>query len=244
MNPLSELRRFTPARVALGRVGSSLPTAALLDFELAHAQARDAVHAPFDATAIESALHSLGFSCLRVHSAARDRAEYLRRPDLGRRLAAGALTPSASLPPDLLFIVADGLSALAAQRHAVPLLAALRPQLDGWKVGPVILAEQARVALGDEIGEILQAQLVLMLIGERPGLTAPDSLGAYLTYGPRVGRSDAQRNCLSNIRPAGLTYQLAAHRLLFLLAAARRLRLTGTSLKDESDRAFMALPPP
>ncbi len=227
------LKRFTPARIALGRTGASLPTEALLDFELAHAKARDAVHALLHIDEIQADIEALGWESVRVHSAAHDRAEYLRRPDLGRRL--DQIVPR--LPaqsPELLFIIADGLSALAAERHAVPLLAALKPNLAGWSVGPVVMAEQARVALGDPIGESLGAEIVVMLIGERPGLSAPDSLGVYITYGPRVGRSDAERNCFSNIRPQGLTYDLAAHRLLHLLEAARGLRLTGVALKDES----------
>lgn len=229
------LKRFTPARVALGRTGASLPTEALLDFELAHAKARDAVHALLHIDEIQADIEALGWESVRVHSAAHDRAEYLRRPDLGRRLNREQATfPQLYPGPELLFIIADGLSALAAERHAVPLLAALKPNLAGWSVGPVVIAEQARVALGDPIGESLGAEIVVMLIGERPGLSAPDSLGVYITYGPRIGRSDAERNCLSNIRPQGLTYDLAAHRLLHLLEAARGLRLTGVALKDES----------
>ncbi len=227
-----QLRRFTPARVALGRTGASLPTEALLDLELAEAKARDAVHAALHADEIAADIEALGWQSLRVHSAARDRTEYLHRPDLGRRLN-GNVSPISSRP-ELLFVIADGLSAIAAERHAVPLLAALKASLADWRVGPVIIAEQARVALGDAIGEALNAEIVVMLIGERPGLSAPDSLGVYITYGPRVGRSDAERNCLSNIRPQGLSYDLAAHRLLYLLEAARGLRLTGVALKDES----------
>ncbi|MBV8866606.1 MAG: ethanolamine ammonia-lyase subunit EutC [Acidobacteriaceae bacterium] len=231
-----QLKCFTPARVALGRTGASLPTEALLDFDLAHARARDAVHAVLHVDQIAADIKALGWPSIRVHSAAGDRAEYLRRPDLGRRLQQTIPRPFAR-PPELLFVVADGLSALAAERHAVPLLAVLRPNIASWRVGPVMLAEQARVALGDAIGESLGAEIVVMLIGERPGLSAPDSLGAYITYGPRVGRSDAERNCLSNIRPQGLTYELAAHRLLHLLEAARGLRLTGVALKDQSRNA-------
>ncbi len=234
MNPWSQLKRFTSARVALGRAGSSLPTAALLEFELARARARDAVHASFDVEAIERGVESLGWRIVRVRSAARDRAEYLRRPDLGRRLYA-KLEDLPTVPPDLIFVIADGLSARAAEAHAVPLLSVLEPKLNGWGIGPVFLAEQARVALADELGEVCRAKMAVMLIGERPGLSAPDSLGAYLTYEPRIGRSDAERNCLSNIRPEGLTYEIAAHRLLHLLEGARRLRLTGIRLKDESD---------
>ncbi len=230
-----QLKRFTPACVALGRTGASLPIEALLDFELAHAKARDAVHAVLHADTIAAEVEALGWKTMRVHSAARDRVEYLRRPDLGRRLAPGQATlPQTHPAPEVLFVIADGLSALAAERHAVPLLTALQPNLATWRVGPIVIAEQARVALGDSIGESLGAEILVMLIGERPGLSAPDSLGVYITYGPRVGRSDAERNCLSNIRPQGLTYEIAAHRLLHLLEAARGLRLTGVALKDES----------
>ncbi len=233
------LKRFTPARVALGRSGDSLPTAALLDFELAHAQARDAVHAALNVEKVESELQSSGWQTLRVHSAARDRAEYLRRPDLARELSPGSVLAPGSPAPELLFIVGDGLSALAAQTHAVPLLAAIQPRLGNWRVGPVVIATQARVALGDRIGEALCARIVVMLIGERPGLSAPDSLGIYITYDPRRGRSDAQRNCISNVREAGLTCDLAGYRLLHLLENARRLGLTGIGLKDESTASLL-----
>lgn len=238
-SPWAQLRRFTTARVALGRAGSSLPTDALLDFGLAHARARDAVHAAFDADRLEGEIRAEGWPCERVHSAARDRAEYLRRPDLGRRLREGE---EARLRDDceLVFVIADGLSAEAVERHAVPLLRALRPRMTDWRIGPVTIAEQARVALGDEIGQAARARFVIVLIGERPGLSAPDSLGAYLTYEPRVGRSDAERNCVSNIRPEGLIYEQAAHRLLHLLEGARRLRLSGVGLKDESADRLLA----
>jgi ethanolamine ammonia-lyase small subunit len=239
-DPWDTLRRFTNARIALGRAGSSLPTAPLLAFELAHAQARDAVHQPLDTAALADALHAAGFDTLDVRSAAPDRDHYLRRPDLGRlladagvaRLAVHAAAQKES--PELVFVAADGLSAFAAQRHVVPLLTRLRPQLDGWCVGPVVIATQARVALGDRIGELLRARLVVVMIGERPGLSSPDSLGLYVTYGPRTGRIDAERNCISNVRPEGLGYDAAAFRLLWLLNEARRLKLTGVGLKDHS----------
>jgi ethanolamine ammonia-lyase small subunit len=221
-NPWSALRQFTNARIALGRAGNSLPTAPLLAFNLAHAQARDAVHQPLDAESLHEQLRANGFTTLDVHSAAPDRQHYLRRPDLGRRLAddsreALALEQAAIEPPDVLFVIADGLSAF------------------DWKIGPVVVARQGRVALGDEIGELLGAKLVVMLIGERPGLSSPDSLGIYLTYAPKVGCSDAQRNCISNVRPEGLSYAAAAHKLHYLLTHARRLALTGVGLKDDSD---------
>jgi len=233
------LRRFTPARIALGRAGNSLPTAAWLDFGLAHAQARDAVHAPFDVPALLQQLRAAGYSGVTVHSAAVDRTEYLRRPDLGRRLDNAACSRlqgiAAAASPRLAIVIADGLSALATIRHAVPLLQALRPHLSGWEVAPIVVASLARVALGDEIGETLGAEQTVMLIGERPGLSSHDSLGVYLTYAPRVGRTDGERNCISNIRTAGLGYAEAARRLTFLLQGARRLGRSGVVLKDDSD---------
>jgi ethanolamine ammonia-lyase small subunit len=239
-NPWSALRQFTNARIALGRAGNSLPTEPLLAFNLSHAQARDAVHQPLDAESLHQQLRAIGFTTLDVHSAAPDRQHYLRRPDLGRRLAddsreALALEQAAIEPPDVLFVIADGLSAFAASKQAIPLLQAVCSKLADWKIGPVVVARQARVALGDEIGELLGTQLVVMLIGERPGLSSPDSLGIYLTYAPKVGCSDAQRNCISNVRPEGLSYAAAAHKLHYLLTHARRLSLTGVGLKDDSD---------
>ncbi len=239
--PWDALQRFTNARIALGRTGDSLPTAPLLAFNLAHAQARDAVHQPFAAEAVHQRLREAGLATLDVHSAASDRQIYLRRPDLGRRLSSASAAELAQAgqtsitPPDVIFVIADGLSACAAERQALPLLMALLPQLTDWRVGPIVVARQARVALGDAIGECLHARLIAMLIGERPGLSAPDSLGAYLTYAPRIGCHDAHRNCISNIRPEGLSHAAAAHKLHYLLTQARRLKLTGIGLKDESE---------
>lgn len=238
-NPWQQLRQFTQARIALGRTGASLPTQALLEFGLAHAQARDAVHTEFNQAELLEQLHATGWPTLSVHSAATDRYHYLRRPDLGRSLNADSRTrlQALQLPerPELIFIIADGLSSVAPIRHAVPLLQALQSSLQDWRVGPVIVAEQARVALGDEIGELLGAQMVVMLIGERPGLSSPDSLGLYLTYAPRVGRTDADRNCISNVRLEGLNYATAAHKLLYLMNSSRHLQLSGVALKDDSD---------
>ncbi|MBL8482156.1 MAG: ethanolamine ammonia-lyase subunit EutC, partial [Rhodocyclaceae bacterium] len=212
----TELRRYTRARIALGRAGNSLPTDAVLGFSLAHAQARDAVHMPFPREALLAALAAAGLDALTVHSAAADRAQYLRRPDWGRVLdeASRALLAARrpAVTPDVAFVIADGLSATASA-HALPLLQILLPRLEGWRIAPMVLAEQARVALGDEIGALLGAQQVVMLIGERPGLSSPDSLGIYLTYAPRPGRVDAERNCISNVRPEGLSYAQAAHTL-------------------------------
>jgi ethanolamine ammonia-lyase small subunit len=234
LDPWEALRAATRARVALGRAGDALPTARELEFRAAHAAARDAVHAPLDAGAVRVAL---GGDLLEVHSAAPDRPTYLQRPDLGRRLAAGTSLPRADA--DLAVVIADGLSPRAVQEHAAGVTAALLERLPGWSVSPVVVAHQARVALGDEIGAALGVRAVVVLIGERPGLSAADSLGAYLTWEPRPGRIDAERNCVSNIRPPhGLTYAQAAGTLAALLTAARQLGASGVALKDES-----ALPP-
>jgi ethanolamine ammonia-lyase small subunit len=238
-DPWQKFRRFTPARIALGSAGSSLPTAEVLRLGLAHAEARDAVHLPLDATALEEGLRAMSCQTLQVQSRAPDRAAYLLRPDLGRRLSdasATLLNGQASKGFDILFVVADGLSPIAAQHHALPLLQTVKPLLPpDWSVSPVVIAEQSRVALGDEIGELLHAKTVVMLIGERPGLSSPDSLGAYLTFEPKVGRTDAERNCISNIRPAGLTYAAAAKMLVRLIGEARRMQLSGIRLKDSSE---------
>ncbi|WP_332670901.1 ethanolamine ammonia-lyase subunit EutC [Aromatoleum sp.] len=250
-DPWDALRRFTPARIALGRRGASLPTREVLRFGLAHAQARDAVHLALDVTALRDALRPRHGGSIVVHSRAPERATYLLRPDLGRRLddasaalLAEAVAPvsaapgaaGAPAPPDVAFVVADGLSALAVQRHAAALLGALVPRLPpDLIVAPIVIAEQGRVALGDEIGEILGARLVAVLIGERPGLSSPDSLGVYLTWAPTRDRSDAERNCVSNIRPEGLGYAAAAMRIAWLMREARRLQRTGVGLKDRSD---------
>lgn len=246
-DPWEVLRNFTPARIALGRAGNSLPTEVLLDFGLAHAQARDAVHVSLPIPEILQRLATVGWESMVVHSAAAGRNEYLRRPDLGRRLdeATRALLrahAAAAVRPQLVFVIADGLSARAAARHAVPLLQSLRPRLTDWVIGPMVVAVQARVALGDEIGELLGTEAVVMLIGERPGLSSPDSLGIYLTYAPRIGRTDAERNCISNVRPEGLGYEQAAHRLAFLLNGARRLNCSGVALKDDADAAQLTSP--
>ncbi|MDP4023195.1 ethanolamine ammonia-lyase subunit EutC [Methylobacterium sp. NEAU 140] len=238
----ARLAGLTPARIGLGRAGSFLPTRAVLRFGLDHAQARDAVHTPMDADAVAEAIGALGLGTLRAASRAPDRASYLRRPDLGRRLAPEdrAALEASEGGADLALVVADGLSARAVHEGAAPLLAAFAPHAEraGWRLAPVVVAAQARVALGDEIGAALRARAVAVLIGERPGLSSPDSLGIYLTLAPRVGRSDAERNCISNVRAAGLTHDRAAFRLAWLLERALALGLTGVRLKDESDRAL------
>lgn len=238
-NPWADLRRFTQARLALGRVGASLPTDEVLRFGLAHAMARDAVHLPLDTDTLATALTGEGFRVLHAHSAAPDRAAYLLRPDWGRRLAdesRQALEREKTASSELVVVIADGLSAIAVERHAVAVMKQLRAQIDtDWSQTPVVLATQARVAIGDDIGEVFGAQLVIVLIGERPGLTAPDSLGAYLTYQPRRGRMNSERNCVSNIHAAGTSYALGAHKIGYLAREALRLKLTGVSLKDDSD---------
>lgn len=230
---MKDLRSFTPARVALGRAGNSLPTAELLDFQLAHARARDAVHHPFDALELQSELARRGWPSTIVRSAARDRETYLTRPDLGRRLDPKCAVRGNSVPPlpPCVIVLADGLSPQAVTRHAIPLLTELIPLFE--ETPPIVIAGQARVALGDEIGELMGAECVAVLIGERPGLTSPDSMGAYLTWAPRIGRTDAERNCISNIRPEGLPPPAAARLLHLLLSEARRRRLSGVNLKVE-----------
>jgi ethanolamine ammonia-lyase small subunit len=237
-DPWASLRVLTDARIALGRAGASLPTREVLAFALDHARARDAVHLDFDAEGLAARIEALGLATRLVASAAPDRPTYLRRPDLGRRLSgeSAARLDGAAPGADVAIVVADGLSSAAVHAHAAPLIAALLPHVaaNGWRLAEVVLARQGRVALGDEIGERLGARLVVVLIGERPGLSSPDSLGAYITFSPRVGRTDAERNCVSNIRPAGLSYQDAAFRIAWLARAALRLGLTGVALKDDS----------
>jgi ethanolamine ammonia-lyase small subunit len=241
-NPWLELRRLTPARIALGRTGTSLPTSAQLDFQFAHAQARDAVHLPFDHAGLSAQLTERGRESLLLHSAAVDRNSYLQRPDLGRKLSddsAQHLRDYAAAHPggvDLAIVVADGLSALAVHRHTLPFITRLEEQMggDGWSLAPIVLVEQGRVAVGDEIGQLLGAKMLVMLIGERPGLSSPDSLGLYFTYNPKVGLTDAYRNCISNVRLEGLSYGMAAHRLLYLMREACRRQLSGVNLKDEA----------
>lgn len=241
-NPLLELRRLTPARIALGRTGTSMPTSAQLDFQYAHAQARDAVHLPFDHAGLSKQLAEIGRASVLLHSAAADRNSYLQRPDLGRKLSdpsAQTLRNYAAANPggvDLVIVVADGLSALAVHRHTLPFLKRLEEQVlaEGWSVSPVMLVEQGRVAVADEIGELMGAKMTVILIGERPGLSSPDSLGLYFTYNPKVGLTDAFRNCISNVRLEGLSYGMAAHRLVYLMREACRRQLSGVNLKDEA----------
>ena len=251
VDPWQALRRFTAARIGLGHSGASQPTRAQLDFQLGHARARDAVHGALDTAQLGAALAPAwpAASCpLLLHSAAADRNIYLQRPDLGRQLDApsrqmlrawhgGAVREDGY---DLSVVVADGLSALAVMRHAAPLLQAVHTRLEArvetraWRLAPVAVVQQGRVAVGDEVGELLGAKIVLVLIGERPGLSSPDSMGLYLTWAPRVGLTDERRNCISNVRPAGLVVEDAADRLHYLLAEAHRRQLSGVHLKDDS----------
>jgi len=247
-NPWQALRQFTDARIALGRAGVSLPTAAHLAFQLAHAQARDAVHLALDATVLSQSLGAIAGNqpCLCLHSAVADRTAYLQRPDLGRRLDEASRktlqelkitgTQAGARPFDLAFVVVDGLSALAITQNAAPFLGVLQRRIaaENWSVAPICVVSQGRVAIGDEVGELLGAKAVVVLIGERPGLSSPDSMGLYLTWMPRVGLLDDSRNCISNVRPAGLRYEDAAYKLHYLLAQAHKRQLSGVGLKDET----------
>jgi ethanolamine ammonia-lyase small subunit len=255
-NPWLALRQFTDARIALGRAGVSQPTAPHLAFQLDHARARDAVHLVLDAQQLTDQLNaamaviSPAPGCLTLHSAAPDRSTYLQRPDLGRRLddasramlstLAVAAKPAPARPYDIALVVVDGLSALAIEQNAAPFLNALVPQLAAlnWSVAPICIALQGRVAIGDEVGELLGAKLVVVLIGERPGLSSPDSMGLYMTWMPRVGLTDASRNCISNVRPAGLRLDDAIHKLHALLTQAHHRQLSGVDLKDEAEASL------
>jgi len=240
-DPWNVLARFTPARIGLGRAGGSIPTQPLLEFQLAHARARDAVQRDLDTDTVTRELMERGFAMLQLHSAAPDRETFIQRPDLGRILSPGAkalLENQARTAHvfDAVFVVADGLSALAIERHAPALLDHIAPKLGeaNWRLAPVCLVRQGRVAVGDEIGALLPAAMAVMLIGERPGLSSPDSLGVYLTWDPMPGRSNAERNCISNVRPEGLSYALAAHKLFYLMTQARRRKLSGVALKEDA----------
>ena len=238
-DPWEVFRSATSARIALGRAGGSLPTREWLNFKAAHAAARDAVHHAFDAEGLAKEIASLGVEVLQVNSAAANRRTFLERPDLGRQLDERSryLLQQArgETAVDLAIVVSDGLSAIAAHLQAVPLLKLLLPQLaaEKWSIAPIVVASFGRVALEDEIGHMLGARLALMLIGERPGLGSPDSLGAYVVYAPQIGNTDANRNCVSNIRPEGLPHVAAADTIFYLLSEARQRRLSGVQLKDQ-----------
>jgi ethanolamine ammonia-lyase small subunit len=238
-----QLRGATSARIGMTRIGPALATRDHLAFQRAHAEARDAVHGALDPAPLAETIRSLGLDVLCLHSAAPDRQTYLARPDLGRRLddASRAQLGEASHGHDLIFVIADGLSARAAANHALPVIEGARPvlQQNGCSIGPVAIVTQGRVAIGDDIGFALGGKLVVVFIGERPGLSAPDSLGIYLTWAPAPGRTDAERNCLSNVRPGGMSYAEAAARLVYLINEARRRQVTGIALKDETAPAAL-----
>jgi ethanolamine ammonia-lyase small subunit len=246
-NPWQPLRRFTAARIALGRSGISQPTASQLDFQLAHARARDAVHLALDHQALADKLSAAsGLPCVTLHSAAENRHVYLQRPDLGRRLDEASRRLLVEGSYDVAIVIADGLSALAIEQNALPFLQALLPRLTAqqWSVAPLTIALQGRVAVGDDIAAALGARAVVVLIGERPGLSSPDSMGLYLTWAPRLGLTDASRNCISNVRAAGLTWEAAAVKLHYLLSESRRRQLSGVALKDETPTDDPALEAP
>ena len=244
-NPWQLLRKFTPGRIALGRTGVSLPTQQQLAFQLDHARARDAVHHDLNGDGLAASVNDLRLfePCVVVESAAESRAMYLQRPDLGRRLSARSKLLLQSRAEgyrganyDLAFVIADGLSALAIESSAVALLQAMQKHLikHPLRCAPLVIVRQGRVAIGDEIGELMAAKVVVVMIGERPGLSSPDSMGLYMTWAPRVGLTDERRNCISNIRPAGLPYEEAADKLYYLVSEALSRRLSGVQLKDET----------
>jgi ethanolamine ammonia-lyase small subunit len=239
----ASLRRLTAARIGLKRSGASLSTGPLLEFQLAHARARDAVHQPLDAARLAADLGGFGLPVIEVASAVEDTQTYLMRPDLGRTLAPGAeatLMPHASAY-DVVFVITGGLSARAVQVHAAPVLSALLPALraEGWRIAPLVIVQRGRVAIGDAIALALNADCAAVLIGERPGLSAPDSMGAYLTWQPGAQTTDADRNCISNIRPEGIGTTDAAFKIAHLLRAIRARKLSGVALKDDSDRLLI-----
>ena len=241
-NPWSKLRQYTPARIALGRAGTSLPTKPHLEFQLAHARARNAVHHELDTAKLEAALKTRGHETQLLHSAAANRPMYLQRPDMGRRLdddSRKALSDMARGGDgyDVVFVVGDGLSSFAIEENAAPFLDAILPPLreQGWRIAPLVVIREARVAVGDEVGQLLGAGMVVVLIGERPGLSSPDSMGIYMTLNPRVGLTDEARNCISNVRREGLDYEGAAHKLFYLMTEARKRGLSGVHLKDEAE---------
>lgn len=244
-------KQFTTARIALGRAGGSLPTREWLEFSLAHGRAQDSVHLAFNVSSITEQITAAGEQSICVKSSANNRATYLQYPDRGRSLCLNDAQRLQELRKtlisenesfDLVIIIGDGLSAPAAEQHAVSLMKELLPRLRkaGWSIAPIVISEQTRVALQDEIGFAMRARLSLIFLGERPGLSSPDSLGAYLTYDPRPGRHDAERNCVSNIRPDGLTILHAADTLEYLLINAKQRRLSGIALKDERSKELLA----
>ena len=236
-DPWALLKNYTDARIALGRAGSSLPTSAVLEFSLAHARARDSVLSELDVDAMARDLGFFSLGLVRATSRCRDKGEYLRRPDLGRRLSDSSRRELEALAPErgceLAIVVAAGLSSAAIESQVLPFLYLFLPLVSDLSVAPLCLATYGRVALSDEVGSLLGAKAAVILIGERPGLSSPDSLGAYLTYAPSIGTTDERRNCISNIRPAGLSFERAASKLDYLLRESLRRRISGVDLKDE-----------
>ena len=239
-DPWLKLKEFTDARIALGRTGCSLPTDEWLGFSLAHARARDSINMPFERDKIARQLHDIDMDVVYAESSASSRAAFVRRPDLGRHLSDESRSQLEKMNykgADVLIVIGDGLSSKAVHKQAVPLIREFLPYMQelGMSVGPVVLANESRVALGDDIAEEMHCGLVAMLIGERPGLSSPDSLGVYMTYKPFAGRLESERNCISNIRPEGLSYERAAFKLAWLVEMAYEKNVSGTALKDRSD---------
>lgn len=231
----ASLKSFTAARIAIGRTGNSIPLQQVLAFKLAHAHARDAVYSKLDIDALRDSLSQFDLPVHHLHSRAIHREKYLTRPDCGRQLDEPSAQQLQNQPPvTIALIIADGLSATAINQYAVALLQLIIPKLVAANMGKlsISLVEQGRVAVADEIGQAFAATLSVILIGERPGLTAPDSMSAYLTYKPQVGLTDEARNCISNIRPEGLDIPAAADKLFYLIAEALRRKLSGIALKD------------
>lgn len=240
LDPFARFRASTRARIGLGRCGDGIPTAANLDLQLAHARARDAVHGAVDFKAMAERLTPL--ETIQVRSLCDNRTQYLARPDLGRQARPDSLAQLSGGPYDVAFVIGDGLSAAAIEHHAEKTLWACLNRLGGLKIAPVVLAEQARVALADAVGERLEARVVVILIGERPGLSAPDSLGAYITYAPKVGRMDSERNCVSNIHLDGLSYEAAGDKIAWLIREANRHCLSGIGLKENANATELLRP--
>ncbi len=239
------LQNYTPARIARGRAGHSIPTSELLKFQADHAQARDAVYSSLDILQLnESISKAFDLQILTLKSEIKNRTQYLQRPDLGRTLSQQSreeLMGVNDSESDICFVIADGLSAQAVNQNALPILENLIPRIKeiNWKIAPICLVEQGRVAVADEIGFLLKSEIVVILIGERPGLTSPDSMGTYITFRPNVGLTDESRNCVSNIRPEGMNFEMATDKILYLLTEMKYKKLSGVTLKDEYDKIVL-----
>ncbi|MCE7056376.1 ethanolamine ammonia-lyase subunit EutC [Algoriphagus sp. AGSA1] len=241
-NPWEKLKDFTDARIALGRTGGSLKTQELLQFRKDHALAKDAVWASLDTNSLESAIQDLKLPSITLTSQAENRETYIKRPDLGRKLSKESITlikSSKSEATAISIILADGLSANAIPLHAIPFLQEFLPRINRHSLAPISIVKQGRVAISDEIGELFSSKISIILIGERPGLSSPYSMGIYLTYNPKAGNTDEKRNCISNIRTGGLPYAYAAEKLAFLCSEALRLKLSGVLLKDTFDHHLL-----